>query len=53
MDGAGHRSLGQIRPTLRRPEAAQDALIAELDLERLYAHGLRLVRYEPCHPIPR
>ncbi len=53
MDGAAIAQFGQIRPDIAAArKLRQDALIAELDLERLYAHGLRVVRYEPLprHP---
>ena len=53
MDGAVVAQFGQIHPDIATArKLRQDVLIAELYLERLYAHGLRRVRYEPLSRYP-
>jgi phenylalanyl-tRNA synthetase beta chain len=53
MDGIAVAQLGQIHPEVSSArKLRQDVLIAELYLDRLYAHGLRLVCYEPLPRYP-
>ena len=45
--------FGQIHPDIAAArKLRQDVLIAELYLDRLYAQGLRVVRYEPLPRYP-
>jgi phenylalanyl-tRNA synthetase beta chain len=53
MDGTAVAQFGQIHPDIASArKLRQDALIAELYLDRLYARGLRVVRYEPLPRYP-
>jgi len=53
MDGATVAQFGQIHPEIAAPrKLRQDVFIAELDLDRLYPHGMRVVRYEPLPRYP-
>jgi phenylalanyl-tRNA synthetase beta chain len=53
MDGVAVAQLGQIHPEVSSArKLRQDVLIAELYLDRLYAHSLRLVCYEPLPRYP-
>lgn len=53
MDGTAVAQFGQIHPDVASArKLRQDALIAELYLDRLYARGLRVVRYEPLPRYP-
>jgi phenylalanyl-tRNA synthetase beta chain len=53
MDGAAVAQLGQIHPEIAAArKLRQDVLIAELYLDRLYAHSLRFVRYAPLARYP-
>ena len=53
MDGAVVAQLGQIHSDIAATrKLRQDVLIAELYLDRLYAHGLRVSRYEPLPRYP-
>jgi phenylalanyl-tRNA synthetase beta chain len=53
MDGVSVTQFGQIHPDIASArKLRQDVLIAELYLDRLYAHSLRLVRYEPLPRYP-
>src|SRR6266852_888151 len=53
MDGAIVAQFGQIDPEIAAArKLRQDVLIAELYLDRLYPHGLRIVRYQPLPRYP-
>jgi phenylalanyl-tRNA synthetase beta chain len=53
MDGAAVAQFGQIHPDVAAARKLRhDVFVAELYLDRLYAHGLRLVRYEPLPRYP-
>ncbi len=53
MDGVAVAQFGQIHPDIAASrKLRQDVLIAELYLDRLYAHELRVVRYEPLPRYP-
>jgi phenylalanyl-tRNA synthetase beta chain len=53
MDGAAVAQFGQIHPDIAvARKLRQDVSIAELYLDRLYSHGLRVVRYEPLPRYP-
>jgi len=53
MDGTAVAQFGQIHPDIASArKLRQDALIAELYLDQLYARGLRVVRYEPLPRYP-
>jgi phenylalanyl-tRNA synthetase beta chain len=53
MDGVTVAQLGQIHPEIAAArKLRQDVFLAEIYLDRLYAHGLRLVRYEPLPRYP-
>ncbi len=53
MDGAVVAQFGQIHPDIAATrKLRQDVLIAEICLDRLYAQGLRVVRYEPLPRYP-
>jgi phenylalanyl-tRNA synthetase beta chain len=53
MDGAVVAQLGQIHSDVAATrKLRQDVLIAELYLDRLYAHGLRVARYGPLPRYP-
>jgi len=53
MDGATVAQFGQIDPEIAAArKLRQDVLIAELYLDRLYPHGLRIVRYQPLPRYP-
>ena len=53
MDGVTVAQFGQIHPEIAAArKLRQDVFIAEIYLDRLYAHGLRQVRYEPLPRYP-
>ena len=53
MDGLTVAQFGQIHPEIAAArKLRQDVFIAEIYLDRLYAHRLRLVRYEPLPRYP-
>jgi len=53
MDGATVAQFGQIHPEIAASrKLRQDVFIAELYLDRLYPHGLRVVRYKPLPRYP-
>ncbi len=53
MDGATVARFGQIHPDLAAArKIKQDVYVAELYLDRLYAHPLREVRYQPLSKFP-
>jgi phenylalanyl-tRNA synthetase beta chain len=53
MDGAPVAQFGQIRPDIAAARKLRhDVLIAEVYLDQLYAHDLRIVRYEPLPRYP-
>jgi phenylalanyl-tRNA synthetase beta chain len=53
MDGTTVVQFGQIHPDIAAArKLRQDVLIAEIYLDRLYAHGLREVRFEPLPRYP-
>ena len=53
MDGVTVAQFGQIHPEIAAArKLRQDVFIAEIYVDRLYAHGLRLVRYEPLPRYP-
>ena len=53
MDGTAVAEFGQIHPDVAAARKLRhDVFVAELYLDRLYAHGLRLVRYEPLPRYP-
>ncbi len=53
MDGAAVAQFGQIHPDVAAARKLRhDVFVAELYLDRLYAQGLRLVRYEPSPRYP-
>jgi phenylalanyl-tRNA synthetase beta chain len=53
MDGALVAQFGQIHPDIAAArKLRQSVFIAELNLDRLYAQGLRVVRYQPLPRYP-
>ncbi len=53
MDGAVVAQFGQVHPEIAAArKLRQDVWIAEVDLERLYRHDLRLVRYQSLPRYP-
>ena len=53
MDGMSVAQFGQIHPDIAAArKLRQDVLIAELYLDRLYAHGLRDVRLRAFAALP-
>ena len=53
MDGVMVAQFGQIRRSIATArKLRQDVFLAEIYLDRLYTHGLRLVRYEPLPRYP-
>jgi phenylalanyl-tRNA synthetase beta chain len=53
MDGAAVAQFGQLHPqTAAKRKLRQDVFLAELYLDRLYAQGLREVRYVPLPRYP-
>ncbi|HVP44055.1 MAG TPA: phenylalanine--tRNA ligase subunit beta [Terriglobales bacterium] len=53
MDGATVARFGQVHPEVAAArKIKQDVYVAELYLDRLYAHGLREARYEPLSKFP-
>src|SRR5215831_15327646 len=53
MDGSTVAQFGQVHPEVAASrKLKQDVFLAEIDLERLYLHGLREVRYEPPAKYP-
>lgn len=53
MDGAAVAQFGQIHPDVAAARKLRhDVFVVELYLDRLYAHGLRLVKYEPLPRYP-
>jgi len=53
MDGATVARFGQIHPDLAASrKIKQDVYVAEIYLDRLYAHPLRTARYQPVSKFP-
>jgi phenylalanyl-tRNA synthetase beta chain len=53
MDGVAVAQFGQIHPEITAArKLRQDVFLAEIYLDQLYRHGLRLVRYEPLPRYP-
>ena len=53
MDGAVVAQFGQVSPDVAASrKLRQSVFIAELDLDRLYRQGLRVVRYQPLPRYP-
>jgi len=53
LDGGMVARLGQLHPEVAAArKLRQDVYLAELDLDRLYRHGLRHVRYQPISRYP-
>jgi phenylalanyl-tRNA synthetase beta chain len=53
MDGATVAQFGQLHPDVAaQRKFRQDVFIAEVDLDRLYQHDLRHIRYEPLPRYP-
>ncbi len=53
MDGVAVAQFGQIHPEIAAArKLRQDVFLAEIYLDRLYTHGLRVVRYEPLPRYP-
>ena len=53
MDGSTVAQFGQVHPEVAAlRKLKQDVFLAEIDLDRLYLHGLREVRYEPPAKYP-
>ncbi len=53
MDGAVVAQFGQIAPEVKTErKLRQDIFLAELDLERLHARGLRTIRFAPLGKYP-
>jgi phenylalanyl-tRNA synthetase beta chain len=53
MDGIEVGQFGQLHPEIATArKLRQDVLIAELYLDRLYSHELRIVRYQPLPRYP-
>jgi phenylalanyl-tRNA synthetase beta chain len=53
MDGVPVAQFGQVHPNIAAArKLRQDVFIAELYLDQLYRHDLRLVRYEPLPRYP-
>jgi phenylalanyl-tRNA synthetase beta chain len=53
MDGAAVAQFGQIHPDVAAARKLRhDVFVAELYLDRLYAQGLRLLKYEPLPRYP-
>jgi phenylalanyl-tRNA synthetase beta chain len=53
MDGTVVAQFGQVHPEVAAArKLRQDVFLAEIDLENLYAHGLRQVRFVPLPKYP-